>query len=97
MEGAIKPRWFILIESSFFTIFWANAPKKPQKLGCTVVENGFFINAKRFKMNHVSYMCDDMQSHNIVLKISDLCSKFLWLSKQLNFKVLETYDFDRIR
>ena len=48
-------------------------------------------------MNHVSYMCDDMQSHNIVLKISDLCSKFLWLSKQLNFKVLETYDFDRIR
>ena len=32
-------------------------------------------------MNHIPYMWDDVGSQNIAPKITDLCSKFVWLSK----------------
>ena len=47
-------------------------------------------------MKHVSYMCDDMQSQNIVKKLLIYVVNSYGSARQLHFKVPKTYDFDRI-
>ena len=47
----------------------------------------FLKYAQRIKMNHVSYMCDDMQSQNIVKKLLIYVVNSYGSARQLHFKV----------
>ena len=49
------------------------------------------------KMNYVSYICYDVQSQNIVLKITDLKILMVQQNSSIHFKVPKIYDFDQIR